>query len=122
MTEAKRDIIKASKSQIEDVILKHLDEFKQGVPCTSALQFKPENIKQQFFEIGIKTYCDRKKIQKLSIRQWCYELKQEYYAQFDLLKDEMDQDDDIQYLMDEESQPLDANDSINDSINEQINV
>ncbi|KAA6369966.1 MAG: hypothetical protein EZS28_034507, partial [Streblomastix strix] len=64
MTEAKRDIIKANKSQIEDIILKHLDEFKQGVPCANALQYKPENIKLQFYEIDIKTYCDMDRIQQ----------------------------------------------------------
>ncbi|KAA6356010.1 MAG: hypothetical protein EZS28_048463 [Streblomastix strix] len=46
MTEAKKQLIYVSRSLIDDVIIEHYEQFKQGIPIAFVNQCKPQNWKQ----------------------------------------------------------------------------
>ena len=77
MTEAKRDIIDASKSPIDVWINDHYDELVKGMICSSALVCKPSDMKDKNFQLSIKDKCDRKQKRIDGKRVWCYFLKDE---------------------------------------------
>ncbi|KAA6354778.1 MAG: hypothetical protein EZS28_049695 [Streblomastix strix] len=58
-TEQKKDIIRASRSQLDDVVLQNYQTFKEGVPCTIALQFKLFDVKEKSFQLQLKNKCQR---------------------------------------------------------------
>ncbi|KAA6360790.1 MAG: hypothetical protein EZS28_043683, partial [Streblomastix strix] len=43
MTEAKKQLINVSRSPVDDVIMEHYEQFKQGIPIALVNQFKPQN-------------------------------------------------------------------------------
>ncbi|KAA6394455.1 MAG: hypothetical protein EZS28_010022 [Streblomastix strix] len=105
-TEAKKDIIRASRSQLDDVILQNYQAFKEGVPCTIALQFKPYDVKEKSFQLQLKNKCQRIRKTINEKRTWIYKLNEDLIKLYDRLREE-DQD---------------INDDINEDIIEQINV
>ncbi|KAA6402355.1 MAG: hypothetical protein EZS28_002118 [Streblomastix strix] len=109
-TEAKKDIIRASRSQLDDAILQNYQAFKEGVPCTKALQFKPFNVKEKSFQLQLKNKCQRIQKTILGKRTWIYKLNEDLIKFYDRLREE------------DQNINEDINDVVNDSINEQINV
>ena len=77
MTEAKQDIINASKSPIDQFICDHYNELVKGMDCSDALMFKPSDMKDKNFQLSIKDKCERKRITINRKRVWCYVLKEE---------------------------------------------
>ncbi|KAA6371277.1 MAG: hypothetical protein EZS28_033196 [Streblomastix strix] len=108
-TEAKKDIIRASRSQLDDVILQNYQAFKEGVPCTIALQFKPFDVKEKSFQLQLKNKCQRIQKAILGKRTWIYKLNEGLIKLYDRLREE---DQDFNEVINE-----DANDSINELIN-----
>jgi hypothetical protein len=80
MTEAKQDLIEASRSPIDIWICDHYDEIKKGVQCSDALRSKPDDMKEKNFQLSIKDKCDRKQIRVNGQRVWHYVLKPEMPA------------------------------------------
>jgi hypothetical protein len=62
MTEAKLDLINASKPVIDDWIYDHYNELKAGLNCTEALDYRPKELKPKSFQLQLKEKCDRTKI------------------------------------------------------------
>lgn len=58
MTEAKQDLIEASKSPLEYWICDHYDELVEGMKCSDALGCKPSDMKERQFQLQIKDKCD----------------------------------------------------------------
>ena len=77
MTEAKQDIINASKSPIEQFICDHYNDLVKGMNCSDALMCKPADMKDKNFQLTIKDKCDRKRITVEGKRVWHYILKDE---------------------------------------------
>ena len=77
MTEAKQDIIDASKSHIDVWINDHYDELVKGMICPNALVCKPSDMKDKNFQLSIKDKCDRTQKRIDGKRVWCYFLKDE---------------------------------------------
>jgi hypothetical protein len=78
MTEAKQDLINASKPVIDEWISHHFNELVNGFNCSEALNYKPKELKPKSFQLQLKAKCDRKQIK----REWKYILKpevQKYY-------------------------------------------
>ncbi|KAA6399203.1 MAG: hypothetical protein EZS28_005273 [Streblomastix strix] len=65
MTEEKKDIIRASKSPVDDVIIKHFKVFQVGVTTPVAESWKPEPLFRRAM-LGIV-----EKLIKLSMCPWC---------------------------------------------------
>lgn len=77
MTEAKQDIINASKSPIDQFICDHYDDLVKGMICSDALMYKPSDMKDKNFQLQLKDKCDRKKKGPKGNQKWCYILKDE---------------------------------------------
>ena len=77
MTEAKQDIINASKSLIEQFICDHYDELVKGMICSDELVCKLSDMKDKNFQLIIKDKCDRKRITIDGKRKWHYIIKDE---------------------------------------------
>ncbi|KAA6363250.1 MAG: hypothetical protein EZS28_041223 [Streblomastix strix] len=90
-TEAKKDIIRASRSQLDDVILQNYLAFKEGVPCTVALQFNPFDVKEKSFQLQLKNKCQRIRKTINEKRTWIYKLNEDLIKLYDRLREE-DQD------------------------------
>ena len=80
MTEAKQDIIEASRSALDVWICDHYDELVKGLPCDEALVSKPSEMKERTFQLQLKDKCDRKRVQSSGVRKWHYVLKNECKA------------------------------------------
>ncbi|KAA6388140.1 MAG: hypothetical protein EZS28_016330, partial [Streblomastix strix] len=109
-TEAKKDIIRASRSQLDDVILQNYQAFKEVVPCTIALQFKPFDVKEKSFQLQLKNKCQRTQKTILGKRTWIYKLNEDLIKLYDRLREE---DQDVNE---------DANEDSVSNFNEQINI
>ncbi|KAA6394539.1 MAG: hypothetical protein EZS28_009936 [Streblomastix strix] len=59
MTQAKKDIIKASVSQVDDVIISHFKSFRDGVACNIVEGWKPQLMKLKNYQLAIKNICER---------------------------------------------------------------
>lgn len=91
MTEAKEDIINASKSPIDQFICDHYNELVKGMVCTDALVCKPADMKDKNFQLSLKDKCDRKQKRVNGKRVWYYFLKDEcksLYKQTEFIDDE----------------------------------
>ena len=77
MTEAKQDLIEASKSPIDVWICDHYNDLIEGVQCSEALLSKPSEMKDRAFQLQIKDKCVRNKRGPKGQRQWYYILKDE---------------------------------------------
>ena len=77
MTEAKQDLIEASRTPLDNWICEHYDELILGIPCSDALTSKPTEMKDKNFQLQIKDKCNRKQITIDRKRVWCYVLKEE---------------------------------------------
>jgi hypothetical protein len=75
-TEAKQDLIDASRSPLDVWICDHYNELLEGILCSDALISKPSEMKDKAFQLQIKERCDRVKIQKEGVRKWYYKLKE----------------------------------------------
>ncbi len=91
MTEAKEDIINASKSPIDQFICDHYNDLVKGMICTDALICKPSDMKDKNFQLSLKDKCDRKQKRVDGKRVWYYFLKDEckgLYKQTEFIDDE----------------------------------
>lgn len=77
MTEAKQDLIEASRSPIDVWINEHYNDLIEGIQCSDALMSKPSEMKDKTFQLQIKDKCIRKKKRVEGVRQWYYILKDE---------------------------------------------
>ncbi|KAA6332728.1 MAG: hypothetical protein EZS28_053244, partial [Streblomastix strix] len=59
MTQAKKDIIKASVSPVDDVIISHFKAFRDGVTCNIVEEWKPQDMKLKNYQLAIKNICVR---------------------------------------------------------------
>lgn len=77
MTEAKQDLIDASKSPLDQWICDHYNDLIEGIQCSEALHSKPSDMKDKAFQLQIKDKCERKKKGARGNQQWYYVLKEE---------------------------------------------
>lgn len=80
MTEAKEDLIEASRSPMDQWINDHYDELVNGLSCEAAMISKPEMLKDKNFQLQIKGVCNKVRIQKNGVRKWYYRIKDECKA------------------------------------------
>ena len=99
ITEAKQDLIEASRTPVEQWICDHYTSLVAGMECSTALSCKPKDMKDKTFQLQIKDKCDHKQLRRNGMRKWYYILKEEYrsiYKQNVLEDDEyIIEDDDI---------------------------
>ncbi|KAA6366706.1 MAG: hypothetical protein EZS28_037766 [Streblomastix strix] len=57
MTEAKKQLINVSRTPIDDIIIEHYEQFKQGIPIALVNQYKPQNWKLTTFKNALQHKC-----------------------------------------------------------------
>ena len=77
MTDAKQDLIDASKSPLDIWICEHYNELVEGIVCEDALRTKPEEMKKRTFQLQLKDKCERKRKRINNQLNWYYTLKPE---------------------------------------------
>ena len=83
MTEAKKDLIEASRSEFDEWINAHYSSLIEGMPCSEALLSKPSGINTKFFRLQINDKCVRKQKRVGNDREWQYILKDEFKEFYD---------------------------------------
>jgi len=94
MTEAKEDLIQASRSPIDVFICDHYDELIKGMKCSIALEMIPKEMSKRNFELQIKQRCIVKQITVDGARPRHYILKDECKNLYKQTINEIDEDED----------------------------
>ena len=95
ITEAKKDLIEASRSPIDVWICDNYNDLIKGILCDDALMIRPPDMKERTFQLQLKDKCDYKKIQKNGVRKGYYILKQECRGIYSQTEDDPIDDDAI---------------------------
>lgn len=74
-TEAKQDLIDASRTPFDQWICDHYDQLCSGIQCSETLISKPSDMKDRNFQLQIKDKCERKQKRVNGVRTWYYVLK-----------------------------------------------
>ena len=93
ITEAKKDLIEASRSPLDVWICDKYNDLIKGILCDDALMIRPPDMKERTFQLQLKDKCDHKKIQKDGVRKWHYILKQECRGIYSQTEDDPIDDD-----------------------------
>ncbi|KAA6364114.1 MAG: hypothetical protein EZS28_040358, partial [Streblomastix strix] len=88
MTQAKKDIIKASISPVDDVIISHFKSFRDGVTCNIVEGWKPQEMRLKNYQLAIKNICVRTQKQTDGVRKFIYKLKEEMISIYENMLDE----------------------------------
>ncbi|KAA6404461.1 MAG: hypothetical protein EZS28_000012 [Streblomastix strix] len=59
MIQAKKDIIKASISPVDDVIINYFKSFRDGITCNIVEGWKSQEMKLKYYQFAIKNICER---------------------------------------------------------------
>ncbi|KAA6375046.1 MAG: hypothetical protein EZS28_029427, partial [Streblomastix strix] len=62
MTEAKKQLINVSRSPIDDVIMEHYQQFKQGIPISLVNQCRPQNWQLKTYKNAMQHKCTEQRI------------------------------------------------------------
>ncbi|KAA6370572.1 MAG: hypothetical protein EZS28_033903 [Streblomastix strix] len=88
MIQAKKDIIKASISPVDDVIISHFKSFRDGITCNIVEEWKPQDMKLKNYQLSIKNICVRTQKQTDGVRKFIYKLKEEMISIYENMLDE----------------------------------
>ncbi|KAA6328017.1 MAG: hypothetical protein EZS28_053764 [Streblomastix strix] len=88
MTQAKKDIIKASISPVDDVIICYFKSFRDGVTCNIVEGWKPQEMKLKNYQLAIKNICVRTQKQTDGESKFIYRLKEEVISIYESILDE----------------------------------
>ena len=75
-TEAKQDLIEASRSPFDIWICDHYNQLIEGIRCSDALLIKPTEMKDKHFQLQIKERCERTRKSIDGKQIWHYVLKE----------------------------------------------
>jgi hypothetical protein len=84
MTEAKLNLIKVGRSEVDCIIIELYEDFKKEISCSEVEKFKPSSMKLQKYRLSIKFKCDIKQKGSGDRRGYCIS-KKEQYEMFDKL-------------------------------------
>jgi hypothetical protein len=82
MTEEKLDLIRVGRTEIDIIIIEHLEEFKKGIDCCDAERYKPGGMKLPNFRLYVKSKCVVKQ-RGSGTRKRYYLLREEMYAVYE---------------------------------------
>ncbi|KAA6325389.1 MAG: hypothetical protein EZS28_054074, partial [Streblomastix strix] len=88
MTQAKKDIIRASVSPVDEVIISYLKSFRDGIRCNIVEGWKPQDMKLKNYQLAIKSICERTQKQVDGVRKFIYKMKEELISFYKRMLDE----------------------------------
>ncbi|KAA6388661.1 MAG: hypothetical protein EZS28_015813 [Streblomastix strix] len=90
MTEAKKQLISVSRSPIDDIIIEHYEQFKQGIPIALVNQCKPQNWKQITYKNAKQLKCTEQQPRINGKRTRVYVLNKDQQTYYDKIMNEED--------------------------------
>ncbi|KAA6389154.1 MAG: hypothetical protein EZS28_015319 [Streblomastix strix] len=90
MTEAKKQLINVSRSPVDDVIMEHYEQFKQGIPISLVNSFKPSNWLLKTYKNAMVHKCEEQRIYVNGIRTRVYVLNKDQQSYYDKMMNEKD--------------------------------
>ncbi|KAA6379290.1 MAG: hypothetical protein EZS28_025182, partial [Streblomastix strix] len=90
MTEAKKQLINVSRSPVDDVIMEHYEQFKQGIPIALVNQYKPQNWLLKTYKNAMVHKCEEQRIYVNGIRTRVYVLNKDQQSYYDKMMNEED--------------------------------
>ncbi|KAA6384833.1 MAG: hypothetical protein EZS28_019640 [Streblomastix strix] len=90
MTEAKKQLINVSRSPIDDVIMEHYEQFKQGIPISLVNQCRPQNWQLKTYKNAMQHKCTEQRIYIIGTRTRVYVLNADQLSYYDKMMIEED--------------------------------
>ncbi|KAA6368696.1 MAG: hypothetical protein EZS28_035776 [Streblomastix strix] len=90
MTEAKKQLINVSRSPIDDVIMEHYEQLKQGIPIALVYQCKPQNWQLKTYKNAMIHKCTEQTPRINGIRTRVYKLNEDQLRYYDKMMSEED--------------------------------
>ncbi|KAA6367608.1 MAG: hypothetical protein EZS28_036866 [Streblomastix strix] len=90
MTEAKKQLINVSRSPVDDVIMEHYEQFKQGIPIALVNQYKPQNWLLKTYKNAMVHKCEEQRIYINGLRTRVYALNKDQQLYYDKMMNEED--------------------------------
>ncbi|KAA6362630.1 MAG: hypothetical protein EZS28_041843 [Streblomastix strix] len=90
MAESKKQLINVSRSPVDDVIMEHYEQFKQGIPIALVNQFKPQNWLLKTYKNAMVHKCEEQRIYFNGIRTRIYVLNKDQQSYYDKMINEED--------------------------------
>ncbi|KAA6376855.1 MAG: hypothetical protein EZS28_027619, partial [Streblomastix strix] len=90
MTEAKKQLINVSRSPIDDVIMEHYEQFKQGIPIALVNQCKPQNWQLKTYKNAMIHKCTEQTPRINGLRTRVYKLNEDQLRYYDKMMSEED--------------------------------
>ncbi|KAA6400330.1 MAG: hypothetical protein EZS28_004147 [Streblomastix strix] len=88
MTQAKKDIIRASKSKVDDIIIDHFKQFKDGVIISQVELWKPQDMVLKIFQLALNNICSQVWRKTNGQRKRFYTMKEEMVKIYKNMPDE----------------------------------
>ncbi|KAA6397881.1 MAG: hypothetical protein EZS28_006594 [Streblomastix strix] len=90
MTKAKKQMINVSRSLVDDVIMEHYEQFKQGIPINLVSSFKPSNWLVKIYKNLMVHKCKEQTPRINGIRTRVYKLNEDQQTYYDKMMSEED--------------------------------
>ncbi|KAA6375603.1 MAG: hypothetical protein EZS28_028869 [Streblomastix strix] len=90
MTEAKKQLINVSRSPIDDVIMEHYEQFKQGIPIALVNQCKPQNWQLKTYKNAMINKYTEQTPRINGLRTRIYKLNEDQLRYYDKMMSEED--------------------------------
>ncbi|KAA6390846.1 MAG: hypothetical protein EZS28_013630 [Streblomastix strix] len=90
MTEAKKQLINVSRTPIDDIIIEHYEQFKQGIPIALVNYYKPQNWKLTTFKNALQHKCTEQSPRINGNRTRVYVLNEDQQTYYDKMINEED--------------------------------
>ncbi|KAA6384285.1 MAG: hypothetical protein EZS28_020189 [Streblomastix strix] len=90
MTEAKKQLINVSRSPVDNIIMEHYQQFKQGITIALVNQFKPSNWLLKTYKNAMIHKCEEQRIYINGIRTRIYVLNKDQQSYYDKMMNEED--------------------------------
>ncbi|KAA6385123.1 MAG: hypothetical protein EZS28_019349 [Streblomastix strix] len=90
MTDAKKQLINVSRSIVDDIIIEHYQQFKQGIPVALVNQFKPTNWLLKTYKNALEHKCTTPRPYINGIQTRMYLLNKDQQSYYDKMLSEED--------------------------------
>ncbi|KAA6328966.1 MAG: hypothetical protein EZS28_053657 [Streblomastix strix] len=88
ITQAKKELIRASRSKVDDIIIDHFKQFKDGVIISQVELWKPQDMVLKNYQLAINNICSQIQRTTNGQRKRFYKIKEEMVKIYENMLDE----------------------------------
>ncbi|KAA6324260.1 MAG: hypothetical protein EZS28_054211 [Streblomastix strix] len=88
MTQAKKELIRASRSKVDDIIIDHFKQFKDGEIISQVELWKPQDMVLKNYQLAINNICSQIQRTTNGQRKRFYKMKEEMVKIYENMLDE----------------------------------